>query len=79
MQQPPTASKLKGLKGSTRWSQWTPSFLRNPKQWAELKKCVHCKKHGGPHKSHNMHGHHFNKDGIPTNKNGGTGKLYMKE
>ena len=42
--------------------------------------CVLCKKHGGPHKSHNTCDcHHFNKDGTPIKKNGGTSKPHSKE
>jgi hypothetical protein len=47
--------------------------------WTE-KHCVLYKKHGGPHKSHNTRDcHHFNKDGTPIKKNGGTGKPNSKE
>eukprot|EP00804_Cyclotella_cryptica_P009898 CCRYP_014162-RA/>CCRYP_014162-RA protein AED:0.44 eAED:0.44 QI:0/-1/0/1/-1/1/1/0/108 len=44
------------------------------------KHCVLCKKHGGPHKSHNTRDcHHYNKDGTPIKKNGGAGKPNSKE
>jgi hypothetical protein len=41
---------------------------------------VLCKKHGRLHKSHNTcHCHHFNKDGTPIKRNGGTGKPNLTE
>jgi hypothetical protein len=38
------------------------------------KQCTLCKKHGGPHKSHNTHDcHKFNPNSTHINKNGGAG------
>ena len=54
---------------------------KKPKKvgWTE-KHCVLCKKHGGPHNSHNTHDFcYFNKDGTPIKRNGGTGKPHSKE
>eukprot|EP00804_Cyclotella_cryptica_P004891 CCRYP_004940-RA/>CCRYP_004940-RA protein AED:0.36 eAED:0.84 QI:0/0/0/1/1/1/2/0/428 len=54
---------------------------KKPKKvgWTE-KHCVLCKKHGGPHKSHNSHDcRRYNKDGTPIKKNGGAGKPNSKE
>eukprot|EP00804_Cyclotella_cryptica_P023651 CCRYP_011963-RC/>CCRYP_011963-RC protein AED:0.48 eAED:0.69 QI:0/0/0.5/1/0/0.5/2/139/91 len=45
---------------------------KKPKKvgWTE-KHCVLCKKHGGPHKSHNTRDcRRYNKDGTPIKKNG---------
>eukprot|EP00804_Cyclotella_cryptica_P002090 CCRYP_006517-RA/>CCRYP_006517-RA protein AED:0.47 eAED:0.47 QI:0/-1/0/1/-1/1/1/0/105 len=54
---------------------------KKPKKvgWTE-KHCVLCKKHGGPHKSHNTRDcRRYNKDGTPIKKNGGAGKPHSKE
>jgi hypothetical protein len=54
---------------------------KNPKKvgWTD-KHCVLCKKHGGPHKSHNTRDCRCNvKDGTMIKKNGGTGKPHSKE
>ena len=50
---------------------------KKPKKvtWSE-KHCVLCKKHGGPHKSHNTHDcHRFNKDGTLIKNLGGASRL----
>eukprot|EP00804_Cyclotella_cryptica_P002418 CCRYP_004105-RA/>CCRYP_004105-RA protein AED:0.47 eAED:0.47 QI:0/-1/0/1/-1/1/1/0/125 len=54
---------------------------KKPKKvgWTE-KHCVLCKKHGGPHKSHNTRDcRRYNKDGTPIKKNGGAGKPGLKK
>jgi hypothetical protein len=38
------------------------------------KQCILCKKHGGPHKSHNTHDCcNYKPDGTPIKRNGGAG------
>ena len=34
---PSSVNKANGPKESTRWSQWTPTFLRSPRKWAGLR------------------------------------------
>ena len=55
-------------------------ILEKPKKlgWTD-KLCVHCKKHGGPFKSHNMcNCHCINKDSTLTKGHGGTGRHQME-
>eukprot|EP00804_Cyclotella_cryptica_P021098 CCRYP_020094-RA/>CCRYP_020094-RA protein AED:0.41 eAED:0.41 QI:0/-1/0/1/-1/1/1/0/108 len=54
---------------------------KKPKKvgWTE-KHCVLCKKHRGPHKSHNTCDcRRYNKDGTPIKKNGDAGKPHSEE
>jgi len=72
----PSVTKMKGSDGKCKMESMDSRILKKPKKvgWTN-KHCVLCKKHGGPHKSHNMCDCCcFTKDGTHINKNGGAGK-----
>ena len=78
---PSSTGKAKGPEGKRKMELMDSHIPKKPKKvtWSE-KHCVLCKKHGGPHKSHNTCAcHRFNKDGTPIKKNGGAGKPHFKE
>ena len=70
---PPIVNKMKGT-GEKR--KMESSDLRIPKKQKSVtfseKSCALCKKHGGPHKSHNTRDcRRYNPDGTPIKRNGG--------
>ena len=72
---------MKGADGKHKMESMDSCIPKKPKKvgWTD-KHCVLCKKHYGPHKSHNMCDcRRFNKDGTPIKKNAGTGKPNSKE
>eukprot|EP00804_Cyclotella_cryptica_P029201 CCRYP_005341-RB/>CCRYP_005341-RB protein AED:0.20 eAED:0.20 QI:0/0/0/1/0/0/3/3948/361 len=70
---------LKEFKGML-WGQSIELQQQAVKVGWTKKHCVLCKKHGGPHKSHNTRDcRRYNKDGTPIKKNGGAGKPGSKE
>eukprot|EP00804_Cyclotella_cryptica_P012800 CCRYP_010557-RA/>CCRYP_010557-RA protein AED:0.43 eAED:1.00 QI:0/0/0/1/1/1/2/0/342 len=78
---PANTTKAKGADTKRKMESMDSRIPKKPKKvgWTE-KHCVLCKKHGGPHKSHNKHDcRHYNKDGTPIKKNGGAGKPGSKE
>ena len=78
---PTNANKAKGPEGKRKMESIDSRIPKKPKKvtWSE-KHCVLCKKHGGPHKSHNTRDcRRYNKDGTPIKKNGGAGKPHFKE
>ena len=78
---PTSAHKAKGPEGKRKMESIDSRIPKKPKKvtWSE-KHCVLCKKHGGPHKSHNTRDcRRYNKDGTPIKKNGGAGKPHFKE
>jgi hypothetical protein len=77
----PSVTKMKGADGKCTMEWMDSRIPKKPEKvgWTN-KHCVLCKKHSRPHKSHNTcNCHHFNKDGTPIKKNGGTGKPDSKE
>ena len=78
---PTNANKSKGPEGKRKMESIDSRIPKKPKKvtWSK-KHCVLCKKHGGPHKSHNTRDcRRYNKDGTPIKKNGGAGKPHFKE
>eukprot|EP00804_Cyclotella_cryptica_P028379 CCRYP_016425-RA/>CCRYP_016425-RA protein AED:0.39 eAED:1.00 QI:0/0/0/1/1/1/2/0/371 len=78
---PSSMTKAKGADQKRKMESMDSRIPKKPKKvgWTD-KHCVLCKKHGGPHKSHNTHDcHRYNKDGTPIKKNGGAGKPHSKE
>ena len=70
---PPTAAKPKGAEGKRKMESIDSPIPKKSKRVGFSKKhCALCKKHGGPHKSHNTRDcRKYNADGTPTKKNGG--------
>eukprot|EP00804_Cyclotella_cryptica_P001371 CCRYP_014131-RA/>CCRYP_014131-RA protein AED:0.40 eAED:0.42 QI:0/-1/0/1/-1/1/1/0/379 len=78
---PANTTKAKGADTERKMESMDSRIPKKPKKvgWTE-KHCVLCKKHGGPHKSHNTRDcRRYNKDGTPIKKNGGAGKPSSKE
>eukprot|EP00804_Cyclotella_cryptica_P008271 CCRYP_020401-RA/>CCRYP_020401-RA protein AED:0.42 eAED:1.00 QI:0/0/0/1/1/1/2/0/278 len=78
---PANTTKAKGADTKQKMESMDSRIPKKPKKvgWTE-KHCVLCKKHGGPHKSHNTRDcRRYNKDGTPIKKNGGAGKPSSKE
>eukprot|EP00804_Cyclotella_cryptica_P020530 CCRYP_003382-RA/>CCRYP_003382-RA protein AED:0.39 eAED:1.00 QI:0/0/0/1/1/1/2/0/317 len=78
---PANTTKAKGAEQKWKMESMDSCIPKKPKKvgWTE-KHCVLCKKHGGPHKSHNTRDcRPYNKDSTPINKNGGAGKPSSKE
>eukprot|EP00804_Cyclotella_cryptica_P018265 CCRYP_005976-RA/>CCRYP_005976-RA protein AED:0.46 eAED:0.82 QI:0/0/0/1/0.5/0.33/3/0/385 len=72
---PASTTKAKGADTKRKMESMDSRIPKKPKKvgWTE-KHCVLCKKHGGPHKSHNTRDcRRYNKDGTPIKKNGGAG------
>ena len=64
---PSNMNKVKGAEEKRKMESMDSHIPKKPKKvgWTE-KHCMLCKKHGGPHKSHNTHDCCcFNKDGTP--------------
>ena len=66
------------MKGAGEKCKMESIDLRIPKRHKLVtfseKYCALCKKHGGPHKSHNTRDcRHFKSDGTPIKRNGGAG------
>eukprot|EP00804_Cyclotella_cryptica_P028707 CCRYP_008223-RA/>CCRYP_008223-RA protein AED:0.38 eAED:1.00 QI:0/0/0/1/1/1/3/0/399 len=73
---PASTTKAQGADTKRKMESMDSRIPKKPKKvgWTE-KHCVLCKKHGGPHKSHNTRDcRRYNKDGTPIKKNGGAGK-----
>eukprot|EP00804_Cyclotella_cryptica_P020838 CCRYP_011449-RA/>CCRYP_011449-RA protein AED:0.36 eAED:0.63 QI:0/0/0/1/0/0.33/3/0/453 len=71
--EPASTIKVKGAEQKRKMESMDSCIPKKPKKvgWTE-KHCVLCKKHGGPHKSHNTRDCRcYNKDGTPIKKNGG--------
>eukprot|EP00804_Cyclotella_cryptica_P008522 CCRYP_007527-RA/>CCRYP_007527-RA protein AED:0.46 eAED:0.46 QI:0/-1/0/1/-1/1/1/128/120 len=65
-------TKAKGADQKRKMESIDSRIPKKPKKvgWTD-KHCVLCKKHGGPHKSHNTRDcRRYNKDGTPIKKNG---------
>eukprot|EP00804_Cyclotella_cryptica_P030752 CCRYP_009167-RA/>CCRYP_009167-RA protein AED:0.38 eAED:0.69 QI:0/0/0/1/1/1/2/0/136 len=65
-------TKAKGADQKQKMESMDSRIPKKPKKvgWTD-KHCMRCKKHGGPHKSHNTHDcRRYNKDGTPIKKNG---------
>jgi hypothetical protein len=78
---PSSTIKAKGADQKCKMESMDSRIPKKPKKvgWTE-KHCVLCKKHGGPHKSHDTPDcRHYNKDGTPIKRNGGTGKPNSKK
>eukprot|EP00804_Cyclotella_cryptica_P018780 CCRYP_007254-RA/>CCRYP_007254-RA protein AED:0.40 eAED:0.81 QI:0/0/0/1/1/1/2/0/299 len=78
---PSSTNKAKGADHKRKMESMDSRIPKKPKKvgWTD-KHCVLCKKHGGPHKSHNTRDcRRSNKDGTPIKKNGGAGKPHSKE
>eukprot|EP00804_Cyclotella_cryptica_P029263 CCRYP_011693-RA/>CCRYP_011693-RA protein AED:0.36 eAED:0.37 QI:0/-1/0/1/-1/1/1/129/120 len=74
-------TKAKGADHKRKMESMDSCIPKKPKKvgWTD-KHCVLCKKHGGPHKSHNTRDcRRYNKDGTLIKKNGGAGKPHSKE
>eukprot|EP00804_Cyclotella_cryptica_P020405 CCRYP_012622-RA/>CCRYP_012622-RA protein AED:0.45 eAED:1.00 QI:0/0/0/1/1/1/2/0/438 len=70
---PSSTTKAKGTDQKRKMESIDSRIPKKPKKvgWTD-KHCVLCKKHGGPHKSHNTRDcRRYNKDGTPIKKNGG--------
>eukprot|EP00804_Cyclotella_cryptica_P029034 CCRYP_005230-RA/>CCRYP_005230-RA protein AED:0.27 eAED:0.62 QI:206/0/0/1/1/1/3/0/428 len=78
---PANTTKAKGADMKRKMESMNSRIPKKPKKVGWTKKhCVLCKKHEGPHKSHNTHDcRRYNKDGTPIKKNGGAGKPSSKE
>jgi hypothetical protein len=72
---PPNAIKSKGAEGKHKMESINSRISKKSKQVSFSKKhCALCKKHGGPHKSHNTRDCcKYNADSTPTIRNGGAG------
>ena len=72
---PPNASRPKGAEGKQKMESIDSRIPKKSKQVGfSEKQCALCKKHGGPHKSHNTRDcRKYNTDGTPTKRNGGAG------
>jgi hypothetical protein len=72
---PPSAIKPKGAEGKCKMESIDSHIPKKSKKVGFSEKhCALCKKHGGPHKSHNTHDcRKYNADGTPTKRNGGAG------
>ena len=70
---PPTATKPKGAEGKRKDGVYRFPHSQKVKQVGFIDKhCALCKKHGGPHKSHNTRDcRKYNTDGTPIKRNGG--------
>eukprot|EP00804_Cyclotella_cryptica_P008124 CCRYP_004607-RA/>CCRYP_004607-RA protein AED:0.43 eAED:0.97 QI:0/0/0/1/0/0/3/0/532 len=78
---PSSTNKANGADHKRKMESIDSRIPKKPKKvgWTD-NHCVLCKKHGGPHKSHNTRDcRRYNKDGTPTKKNGGAGKPHSKE
>eukprot|EP00804_Cyclotella_cryptica_P024682 CCRYP_001682-RA/>CCRYP_001682-RA protein AED:0.40 eAED:0.83 QI:0/0/0/1/1/1/2/0/439 len=78
---PSSMTKAKGADQKRKMESIDSRIPKKPKKvgWTD-KHCVLCKKHGGPHKSHNTRDcRRYNNDGTPIKKNGGAGKPHSKE
>ena len=72
---PPSGNKTKGA-GEKRKMESMDSRIPKKQKVVTFsdKYCTLCKKHGGPHKTHNTRDcRRFNSDGTPTKRNGGAG------
>ena len=71
---PSSMIKLKGVEGKHKMESIDSRISKNSKQAGfSNKHCALCKKHGGPHKLHNIHDClKYNPDGTPIKRNGGT-------
>eukprot|EP00804_Cyclotella_cryptica_P019333 CCRYP_006197-RA/>CCRYP_006197-RA protein AED:0.33 eAED:0.81 QI:0/0/0/1/1/1/2/0/425 len=78
---PASMTKAKGAEQKRKMESMDSHIPKKPKRVGWTKKhCMLCKKHGGPHKSHNTRDcRRYNKDGTPIKKNGGAGKPNSKE
>eukprot|EP00804_Cyclotella_cryptica_P019284 CCRYP_006162-RA/>CCRYP_006162-RA protein AED:0.40 eAED:0.73 QI:0/0/0/1/0/0.5/2/139/216 len=78
---PASTTKAKGAEQKRKMESMDSRIPKKPKKVGWTKKhCVLCKKHGGPHKSHNTRDcRRYNKDGTPIKKNRGAGKPNSKE
>jgi hypothetical protein len=72
---PPNAIKPKGAEGKRKMESIDSRIPKKSKQVGFSEKhCALCKKHGGPHKSHNTRDcRKYNADGTPIKRNGGAG------
>jgi hypothetical protein len=72
---PPSAIKPKGAEGKCKMESIDSHIPKKSKQIGFTDKhCALCKKHGGPHKSHNTHDCcKYNPGGTPIKRNGGAG------
>ena len=70
---PPTMIKPKGAEGKRKMESTDSRIPKKSKQVGfSDKHCALCKKHGGPHKSHNTRDcRKYNADGTPIKRNGG--------
>eukprot|EP00804_Cyclotella_cryptica_P003536 CCRYP_002154-RA/>CCRYP_002154-RA protein AED:0.39 eAED:1.00 QI:0/0/0/1/1/1/3/0/379 len=78
---PASTTKAKGADTKRKMESMDSRIPKKPKKVGWTKKhCVLCKKHGGPHKSHNTRDcRRYNKDGTPIRKNWGAGKPGSKK
>jgi hypothetical protein len=78
---PPSVIKPKGAEGKCKMESIDSCIPKKSKQVGfSDKHCALCKKHGGPHKSHNIHGClKYNSNGTPIKRNGGTGSTQKKK
>eukprot|EP00804_Cyclotella_cryptica_P027897 CCRYP_003796-RA/>CCRYP_003796-RA protein AED:0.34 eAED:1.00 QI:0/0/0/1/1/1/2/0/430 len=78
---PASTTNAKGADQKHKMDSMDSRIPKKPKKggWTE-KHCILCKKHEGPHKSHNTRDCRcYNKDGTLIKKNGGAGKPHAKE
>jgi hypothetical protein len=72
---PPSGNKMKGVVEKRKMESIDLQIPKRQKSVTFSKKyCALCKKHRGPHKSHNMRDcPRFNSDGTSIKRNGGAG------
>eukprot|EP00804_Cyclotella_cryptica_P026091 CCRYP_013953-RA/>CCRYP_013953-RA protein AED:0.44 eAED:0.77 QI:0/0/0/1/1/1/2/130/145 len=78
---PSSTNKAKGADHKCKMESIDSRIPKKPKKvgWTD-KHCVLCKKHVGPHKSHNTRDcRRYNKDGTPIKKNGGAVQAELKK
>ena len=76
---PPSNNKAKKADAKRKGESNNSQIPKKAKKGWTKKHCIHCKKHGGIHTTHNMKEcHHFNNNGTPK-KVGGTPRPQKKE
>ena len=68
---PPSKEKAKGSDSKRRIESSDSQVPKKAKKGWTKKHCIHCKKHGGMHTTHNTREcHHYNRDGTPKKAGG---------